>query len=322
MMTARGGMRRSRDLYCVRSIATIAMVLSTVVPATAQVQDPPPFDPAVDVQLFDYAIGHKSFLTVVDGDVEYERQFSLDFLLTFFTNPFTVYNFDDGSGTVDDTRTNVVENVLSGQLVGAYGLNERMQLGVSLPIIFSMQGNDVMVDTARAGEDLQATGLGDLLLEFKMKLWENEMWRLAGTAGVTAPSSYGAGGNDFLGDDLPTGRLRAAVQWTAPNNRITAGANLGVILRKPRTIYATEVGQQLTFGAGAAPRASDRRRCACSPASATPRTSATPTMTASPTRTTPARSWPRTATASRTRTAVPTRTTITTAGSTPRTSVR
>ena len=258
-MTARGGMRRTRDLYCVRSIGIAALLLSIVGPTASEAQEAPPFDPAVDVQLFDYAIGPKSFLTVTDGEVEYERQFSLDFLLTFFTNPFTVYNFDDGSGTVEDTRTDVVENVLAGQLVGAYGLNDKMQLGVSLPIIFSIQGEGLNAPDAMGSSDgLQATGLGDLLVEFKMKLWENEMWRLAGTAGVTAPSSYGAGGNDFLGDDLPTGRLRGAVQWTAPNNKLTFGGNLGVILRKPRTIYATEVGQQLTFGAGAALRATDR----------------------------------------------------------------
>ena len=73
-----------------------------------------------------------------------------------------------------------------------------------------------------------------------------------------APSSFGADGNDFLGDDLPTGRLRGALQWTAPNNKLSFGANLGVILRKPRTIYASTIGQQLTFGAGGVVRATDR----------------------------------------------------------------
>ena len=231
-----------------------------VVPSTGQAQEQsPPFDPAVDVQLFDYAIGPKSFLTVTDGEVQYAKQFSLDFLLTFFTHPFTVYNFDDNNDEIVDERTDVVENVLAGQLVGAYGLTDKLQLGLSLPIIFSMSGQGLNAEDAMPTSDgLQATGLGDILVELKMKLWQNQMWRAAGTAGVTAPSSYGAGGNDFLGDDLPTGRLRGAIQWTAPNDKLSFGANLGVILRKPRTIYATEVGQQLTFGAGGVVRATDR----------------------------------------------------------------
>jgi len=158
MKTPWGGMRRTRDLLCVRSIATLAMLLSTVVPRVGRAQEAPPFDPAVDVQLFDYAIGPKSFLTVTDGEVEYERQFSLDFLLTFFTHPFTVYNFDDGSGTVEDQRTDVVENVLSGQLVAAYGLNEKMQLGVSLPIIFSIQGEGLNTpDAMRPGSAISCS---------------------------------------------------------------------------------------------------------------------------------------------------------------------
>jgi OmpA-OmpF porin, OOP family len=261
MKTPMGGLRRCRDLACVRSVAALAAALASMVvlsPAS-QAQQEPPFDPAVDVQLFDYAIGPKSFLTVADGEVQYARQFSFDFLLTFFTHPFTVYNFDDTSDEVTDERTDVVKNVLAGQLVGAYGLNDRLQLGLSLPIIFSIQGEGLNAPDAMPTSDgLQATGLGDVLLELKVKIWENEMLRFAGTAGFTVPSSYGAGGNDFLGDDLPTGRLRGAAQWTAPGNRFSVGANLGAIIRKPRTIYATEVGQQLTFGTGAALRATDR----------------------------------------------------------------
>ena len=221
--------------------------------------DAPPFDPAVDVQLFDYAIGPKSFLTVTDGEVQFARQFSLDFLLTFFTHPFTIYNFDATSEEITDERTDVIENVLAGQLVAAYGLSERLQLGVSLPIIFSISGQGLMSESATpANEGLQATGLGDLLLELKLQLFQNRMWAAAATAGVTAPSSYGAGGNDFLGDDLPTGRARGALQWTSASGKLSFGTNLGVIVRKPRTIYATEVGQQLTFGAGGLVRATDR----------------------------------------------------------------
>jgi OOP family OmpA-OmpF porin len=260
MKTPRGGTRRCRGLTCVRSFAACAALLTLAIePSISQAQGAPPFDPAVDVQLFDYAIGPKSFLTVTDGEVQYAKQFSLDFLLTFFTNPFIVYDFDDDEDVVGEERTTVVENVLAGQLIGAYGLTDRLQLGVSLPIIFSMQGEGLMSETAGPSSDgLQATGLGDVLLELKAKAWSNEMLALAATAGVTAPSSVGSGGGDFLGDDLPTGRVRGALQWRAPNGKLTAGVNLGVILRKPRTIYATEVGQQLTYGVAAALKATDR----------------------------------------------------------------
>ena len=57
-------------------------------------------------------------------------------MVTFFTNPFVVYNFDEVDGTVEKERATVVESVLSGQLVGAYGITDKLQVGLSVPIIF------------------------------------------------------------------------------------------------------------------------------------------------------------------------------------------
>lgn len=258
MKTPRGGSRHSRSLACVRGAlaATVAIAMSSGI---AYGQEEPPYDPAVDVQLFDYAIGPKSFMTVTDGQVESAKKFSLDFLVTFFTNPLTVYNFDENDEEVLDARTNVVESVFSGQLVGAYGITDKIQVGASLPVVFSMSGEGLNpVDAMPSAGGFQATGIGDLLVEGKYKAWERDALSVAATAGVTIPSSVGSEGGDFLGDNLPTGRVRGAVQWKAPNGKLTAGANLGVLLRKPRTIYATEVGQQLTYAAGAAVKGTER----------------------------------------------------------------
>src|SRR5688572_19357590 len=93
MKTPTGGTRRCRSLAGIRSV--LALLGVAIAPTLGHAQEAPPFDPAVDVQLFDYAIGPKSYLTVTDGDVQHAKQFSLDFLLTFFTNPFIVYDFDD-----------------------------------------------------------------------------------------------------------------------------------------------------------------------------------------------------------------------------------
>ena len=54
----------------------------------------PPFDTAIDVQTFNYAIGPKTFFTVSDGDVATPKQLAVDALITYLTKPFTVYNYD------------------------------------------------------------------------------------------------------------------------------------------------------------------------------------------------------------------------------------
>jgi hypothetical protein len=45
----------------------------------------PPYDSAIDVQLFDLNPGPGGFMSVADGELENEGQFSIDFLVTFLT---------------------------------------------------------------------------------------------------------------------------------------------------------------------------------------------------------------------------------------------
>ncbi len=218
-----------------------------------------PYDPAVDVQLFEYAVGPKSFLTVTDADVQAPGAFNVDMLVTFLTDPFTIYNTDATGSGLEGTRTEVVQSVLAGEVSGAYGVMDKLQVGVSLPLIFSMSGQGLDPNTAMAGSDgLQISGIGDLRAEAKYHVYDSGPFALAATGGLTLPSSFGAGGNEFIGDDLPTVRAHLAAQWTNADGKLTFGANTGVIFRKPRTIYSSKVGQQLTYGAAGAFHINDR----------------------------------------------------------------
>jgi hypothetical protein len=103
-----------------------------------------------------------------------------------------------------------------------------------------------------AKDCLSVTGLGDLLVQGKYKLWQNKTGelRVAGIGGISLPTSIGSDESQFIGDNLPTLRGRAAATWS--KNKIALGATAGFILRKPRTIYSSTIGQQLTFGVAAA----------------------------------------------------------------------
>ena len=83
----------------------------------ARAQATPPFDPSIDVQLFDYALGPKTFFEVSDARIMAPKQITFDFLITFLSNPFTVYNVDDNDDTITGERTAVVERILAGVLV-------------------------------------------------------------------------------------------------------------------------------------------------------------------------------------------------------------
>jgi OmpA-OmpF porin, OOP family len=225
--------------------------------AAAQAQGQPPYDAAIDLQLFEYAIGPRSFLTVTGADVAHKDQLSADVLLTYLTNPFTIYDVDPNTMEITGERAAVVKTLLAGELSAAYGLTDRLQLGLSLPLVFSMSGDGLDPGTARpSAEGLQASGLGDMRVELKARLWASGNMGLAASGGLTLPTSVGTGGSDFLGDDLPSVRGRFAFQWE--NQHFSAGANLGAIARKPRTVYATTVGQQLVYGAAGAVKINQR----------------------------------------------------------------
>src|SRR5688500_7485808 len=179
----------------------LALVCLLGVPSSSWAQEAPPYDPAVDVQLFDYAVGPKTYFSVDDASIAAHKQVAFDFMVTFLTDPFTVYNVDDEDDVIEGERTNVVESVFAGQIGAAYGLKDRYQIGVALPLVFSMAGEGIEPSTAQgAMEPLQITGLGDLRAEVKAHLWKQDAIRLGGAVGLTLPSSFGAGGSDYLGD--------------------------------------------------------------------------------------------------------------------------
>jgi OmpA-OmpF porin, OOP family len=250
-------------MIAMRAPRGLPALISTLVlaPAVASAQSEPPFDPAIDVNLFEYAAGPKTFFTVADADVTLERQLTLDVMFTVLTNPFTVYNVDTSSGDpmLDDPRTEVVTRMLAGAFIGAYGITDGIQLDVTLPVVANMTGDGLDPSTGmHADSPLSIAGLGDLRVEAKARVWQNDNFKLAAGGGVSIPTSFGSGDSHYLGDNLPTVRGRIAGQWTSASGRLSFGSNVGVILRKPREIYATEIGQQLTWNVGAMVRFTDR----------------------------------------------------------------
>jgi len=243
---------------------TGALLGLLVASGTAAAQEAPPFDAAVDVQLMNYSIGPKQFFTVDSADVADKKQLALDAFFTFATKPFSVYT-TDGNGNdpmivnPDNPRSEVVKSIAAAQLTAAYGISEKLQVGAALPIIFSLSGDGLDANTGRGAMDgLSVTGLGDLRAEGKYQLWaqRNRAARLAAIAGVSLPTSFGSNDSQFIGDNLPTFHGGAAFTYSA--GRLSLGLDAGVILRKPRTIYSSTIGQQLTFGAGAAVAVTDK----------------------------------------------------------------
>ncbi len=230
---------------CIRRLLIGGLLVATAGSAAAQEASGD-----IELQFFQPAVGPRSYFTVDGAETVAPKQFQVGFALTYMTNPLRVYNVPDQM-TLGTTRSDVVESILAGQIAGAYGIREGLHVAAALPIVFAMSGDGLNPATGMAETGgLTVNGTGDLRVEAALRLWQRPNMEILGIPAVTIPSSTALGSDDnkYLGDDLPSFRPRAALQWTSESGRFDAGANLGFILRKPRKFYSSDVGQQLTYG--------------------------------------------------------------------------
>ncbi len=249
---------RSPGLLAGAVALTIPLLLSRAAHAQAI-----PDDQAIELQLFQPAVGPQQFLTVSGANVMANKQFQIGLAFTYMTGGLVVYNVDPMDNLT--TRTEVVDTIIGGQLGGAYGFGDRFQLGVIVPITLAMSGDGLDTETGNGlMGGLSVTGFGDAVVEFAWRFYDRDGLTLAAIPAVTLPTSAslsaspGVQSGAFLGDDLPGFRPKAALEWNAPSGKLTFGANLGFLVHKPRTLYSTEVGQQILYGAAAAYHVTDR----------------------------------------------------------------
>lgn len=140
-------------------------------PRLVAAQAAPPADRAIDVEMFEYSIGPRTFFSVDNGSVADKHQLALDALVTFMSNPFTIYETTDNGTMVGKKRDQVISSLTEMQLSGAYGLTDKLQIGANLPLVFQLEGDGLDATTGMHGaQSLLVRGVGDLLVEGKYRL--------------------------------------------------------------------------------------------------------------------------------------------------------
>ena len=248
-------LRYNRPVQICRGLALAVTVLC---PLTARAQTPD--DRAIDLQLFAPAVGPNAYLTVSGAQGMGKGRFQLALGVSWATKPLTVFTVASPENPELMTRSDVVSSLLTGDLIGAYGLSEAVQIGLVLPAVLSMTGDGLDIATGMpAASGLSAQGLGDLRVELLWRLWAKDGLAIAAIPGITVPTSVGLGSDSaFLGDDLPTFRPRGALEWTSRGGSFSGAMNLGFAFRKPRTLYSSDVSHEFAYGVGATYRFSER----------------------------------------------------------------
>jgi outer membrane protein OmpA-like peptidoglycan-associated protein len=221
----------------------------------------PPKQGEFTVQKFSPAIGPRNFITVEGARTDGKMAFSLGLFGNYGQNPLTITSCSssttcEGAGASELRTINVVETVLTGDLLASLTPIPRLQLGVRVPYTF-VHGLGLTVEGTGAGQGsrtgLSGSGLGDPLFEAKIRAVGSASDKhvigiaLFGTAPVAHSNSSTK--DTFIGDWYATfgGRAIYDVQF----GRLNLAANLGGAYRKEALLGSAKEGSELRYGVGA-----------------------------------------------------------------------
>ncbi|MFL5347091.1 MAG: Ig-like domain-containing protein [Hyalangium sp.] len=232
----RQGARTSgpRGARAVLALGVVA-VLAASGPAQAQSSS------AIDVQQFKPAPGKADVLGLEGPGVPGHLSWSTGLYLQYAHDPLVIINPRN-----EALLQHLVKNQVGFDLVGAIGLGERFELGASIPI--SLQHGEFNEQASGSLEQTWKGGLGDLRLIPKVLLLEGESLRL----GLAAPVVLPTGGSTALRGEKGVGvQPRLATDYTFDGGTRLL-ANVGVNLRSRQELLNLSVGNELSYGLGAA----------------------------------------------------------------------
>lgn len=166
---------------------------------------------------------------------------SFSYGLSYEKNPFELGR--KGSG---DRLDSIIDDLVTMQLSGAYGLTNQVSLGMSIPFFPVMEFEPIGSSTART-----TAATGDIGLGAKIKIWSLEESSKNFPMGfslvpwLTLPTGSNS---KYLGDHSITGELRGIYDVSFYDNKIIG--NLGLKFREKENTLNLAVGQELTYGVG------------------------------------------------------------------------
>ena len=238
------------------SFLGVVFVLIATAPLAAQSVPTDRFS----VNHFVPAIGVGNYVQVDGASVGGHLAPTVELVVDYAHRPFVLYGAECSGGDTDDCElgdgdVDIVKYLLTGTIAGTISFANRLQIGLSVPLVYtsgdrfaaSVTGRDVPYIYVPGGE---AFGLGDPRLSAKVRLVGsgNEGFLLALLAFGTAPVGDLVAEGYGLGYDGVTagGHLIAEVK----TGKFRMAANVGGTYRPDRTLLSTNVGSEFTYGVG------------------------------------------------------------------------
>lgn len=211
------------------------------------------------VQRFDPAPGVNNYIATRGLQIDPAVKYTAGFMLHYGYRPFsvTVCEVAEGLSCTDTQAQDVVpvrliENVVTGDLMGAWTPLPKLQVSLRLPVTYVKgQGLDADGKGSALG-GLSAVGLGDPQAEAKYRFFgkRGDPVLLGGSLYLSAPFGALTAERAYIGDGTPVVGGRFIVERETARYRYAA--NLGGIWRGEGRIGETALGSELRYSVGGA----------------------------------------------------------------------
>ncbi len=202
------GLRRSRQM---RRVGFSLLVLGLLLVSSSSYA----MSTSFSVNTFEPTVDDSDYFQIYGSETMLQRNFHVGFFLDYAHHPYEFGNpnFDRVSGVVD--------HLLTGNVVGSYGIFDWMSAGLVIPVYF-YEG----ISSSLLGLNENNTALGDVKLVLKFRLLDLEKHRvgIAIVPMLSFPSSTDAGA--FLGNGSFSGGAKVVVDGRI-GDRVSLALNLG-----------------------------------------------------------------------------------------------
>ncbi len=221
-----------------RPVAVLFAPLALLWAAPAAAQDQTQGE--VSVQRFDPAPGPRNFFTTRSADTDGEMSWTAAAMVNYAFEPLVV------SGATG-ARIPVVENMITGDVLGSFTIIPELQLGLKVPVSW-VKGQGITDRGNPAPDGLDAVGLGDIQLEVKGRFYGKPGdvivlgaygYGAVPMGNLTASGSYiGNATASFGGAAIADGTLIEDITWAV---------NLGGMWREEAQLGQTTLGPELRW---------------------------------------------------------------------------
>jgi hypothetical protein len=235
------------------ALAALSAALPLGLPARASAQEVKDFN----AQRFSPAPGPRNFFMTRGARTDGEMAWSAGLFVDYANEPLVVASCvgscDPTIGQSTDLK--VVENLVVGDIVGSLTPIPMLQIGLRVPLAYS-KGHGLAAD---GGPDkFWRFGMADPELEAKARFFgeSKDTLVLGGALYGTAPLGNATADRAYIGDETPTGGLRAIVDVDL--GLFSLAANVGGALRGTVQLpqSETKIGSEMRWGLAAGVRPS------------------------------------------------------------------